>query len=296
LGARFILALVAATVATGVQFAWAANPLTLTPSSGYPTDAFVADTYLACPVGAALPPPVTEYIYWDEGKPFTGTPLTIRQSVPCDSNTKPPSYHASFKFAPPPNANKPGPHVVGFDWINAQGQSFNYQTQYTIVPVPTPTPTPQPTPTPTSTPKPTPTPTAVPTGTPVGVATATPTPAPSGPPTPEPSASATSTPTPIGTATPGPVAGIGTPTPTPGTRTTNPPTSLLGKLTPPTVAVGALCILFPLALLGAAFFMLGGAGVSVAGAAAAPSVVPTDAPPVDDGPPAPPDPPVESPP
>jgi hypothetical protein len=293
-GAGFFLALLAVAFGAGVQLAQAASPITVTPTSGYPAAAFTADTSLPCVVGAGPPPALNEWIYWDElngprsGMLF-GSPNG--QSVPCDLKTN--TYHFSFtNLVPPPKANGVGAHPVALDWYDVTGKPVNALTRYVIVAPPTPTPITTPTPTaiPTATPRATPPPTA----TPVTVATATPTSVPTETPTPTPSPS----PSPSETPTPGPVAGVGTPTP--GARTTNPSTSLLGKLTPPTVAVGALCILLPLGLLGAAFFMFGGAGVSVAGAsageAAVPSVVPTDAPPVDDGPPAPPDPPVESPP
>jgi hypothetical protein len=287
--ARFGLALLAVSFGAGIQLAQAASPITLTPSGGYPNAAFTADTTLSCVVGAGPPPALNEWIYWDEFKgPRTGTLFGSPngQSVPCDLKTN--TYHFSFaNLVPPPSANSAGTHPVALDWYDAKGTLVNAVTQYVIVAVP-PTPTPTPTPTPISTPRPT--------ATPVTVATATPTPAPTA--TPTPVLSPSPSPSPSETPTAGPVAAVGTPTP--GGGSTHPATSLLGKLTPPTVAVGALCILLPLGLLGAAFFLFGGAGVSVAGAsagaAAAPTVLPTDAPPLDQGPPPPTDPPVDSPP
>jgi hypothetical protein len=68
------------------------------------------------------------------------------------------------------------------------------------------------------------------------------------------------------------VVGAGTPTPSSGPKST--PTRPLAY----TIALGSLCFLIPLGLLGAAFVVFGGGGAAAAGVAAAPSVVPADPP------------------
>jgi hypothetical protein len=276
-----MLAVIATAFGAAVQLAAAAPaPLTLNPSSGYPTDKFTANTYVVCPVGAGPPPPINEYFYWD------GITLAIRQPVACDANTAPPSYHASFIFSPPAGANKVGVHQVRFDWIDALGKTNSYTTQYTIVPVPTPTPTPTATPPPT--PVPTRTPTPRPTATPITAATATPTPAPTETPTPEPS------PSPSETASPSPSPTVAAGAPTPSIPPKSTPSLLVGLLTPTNLVVGALCLLIPLALIWAAFTMFGGAGA--AGAAAGPSVMASGgSPPTQPIPPPSVDPPVDGP-
>jgi hypothetical protein len=309
-GAGFVLAVVAVGWWAVVQAMAATAPVEiLNPTHGYAGVAFSADVRILGPCNAVTfkPPTYTVDFYWDEkvGGPGSGTPILTVIQMGCNAiNPQAPFYELIQSLTPPKGQDTVGNHIVGADIFNQSAQPRTLigdpQAPYVIdlAPTPTPiaTPTPTPTPTPTATPISTPTPRATPraTPTPVTGGAATPTTTPTPTPTAEQSANPSSSPSASG-ATPGPVAGVGTPTPTPGAKTSSPSTSLLGKLTPPTVVAGSLCVLIPLGLLGAAFLMFGGAGVSVAGAAAGPSAIPTEAAVMNDPPP-PPDPPIESPP
>ncbi len=307
-GASLVLAMIALCFWGSVQLALAAvapppASETLNPINGYAGVPFTADVRYtgACNAVTFVPPKLTVDFYWDEkaGSPGSGTTMQALVLMNCNAtNPQAPFYQLIQSLTPPKGFDTVGSHVVGADIFNQSAQPRTLladpQAPYAInlppTPSPTPTPTPTPTATPTATPATTPTPTQRPTATPITVATATPTPTPIPTATPSPSPS----PSPSETPTPGPVVGVGTPTPSSGP--TNTPSRPLGFLTPPTLAAGALCFLIPLALLWFGFMMFGGAGAAVAGAAAGPSVLPSDPPAIEDAPPPTQDPPVESPP
>ena len=286
--AVLVLALLAAYFSAGVETAVAAsfNPASLTilaPGHGQARTPFTADAIyqVSCAPATAPPPPLDVWFYWGavKGQHASGTLLGAYRM----------SCNAKFLFelvqSIVPPTNVPGIYTLDADFYNAGVKPAAYlnfaQVDYTIDAPPTPT---------SSTPTPTATPTRRPTATPTAIARATPTP----PATPTPTPSPSPSPSPSETLTPGPVAGVGTPTPSGGSTST--PSRPLGFLTPPTLAAEALCFLIPLALLWFGFMMFGGAGAAVAGAAAGPSVLPSDPPMIEDAPPPTQDPPVESPP
>ena len=267
----------------------------LNPTHGYAGVQFTADVRIFGPCNAVpfVPPTYTVDFYWDEnaGSPGSGAPMLTVVRMGCNaSNPQAPFYELIQPLTPPKGLDTVGNHVVGADIYNQSAKPRTLlgdpQAPYVIDLAPTPTPIATPTPTPTATPVSTPTPTRRPTATPTTVVTATPTA------TPEPSPSPS--PSPSETPTPGPVAGVGTPTPSSGRKGT--PSRPLGFLTPPVVAVGALCILLPLGLLWAAITMFGGTGAAVAGAAAGPNVLPSNTPTMDVPQPPSPDTPAEGPP
>jgi hypothetical protein len=138
--------------------------VTVKPTQGFPTAAFVVDGTYKTSVCSATPPAFTFYFYWDKATPSQQIwkPITV---TTCNVTNQTYDTGPSPKLVPLPGQANPAVHHILLAVFTAAGApapgNSTATANYTVVtpppPSPSPRPSPRPSPTPTHRPIPTPT-------------------------------------------------------------------------------------------------------------------------------------------